>query len=159
MFHKGTRRPGISAHGVSALRVSALRISVPGVAILIVGIALLTSPRRMLAQHGGGGGHGMPTGGAGAGRPAGVSEKDDLKDFHRAMAVRATAQQSAAFATIAQDVQAASDQLKTFRELLRKGPASSPLSDRAAALDRPSKKLAPAARVFSPRFLPFKNPA
>ncbi|MGD0469509.1 MAG: hypothetical protein ABSA54_14110 [Terriglobales bacterium] len=148
MFHKGTRRPGVFAHGVSAHGVSALRISVPGVAVLIVGIALLTSPARMLAQHGGGG-HGMPTGAGGGGRPGGVSEKDDLKDFHRAMAVRASAQQSAAFATIAQDVQAASDQLKTFRELLRKVPASSPLSDRAATLDQAMEK----ARTDNQSFL------
>src|ERR1019366_3980118 len=102
-FHKGTRRPDASAHGVPAFRVSALRISGRGVAELIVTIALLSGPCRMLAQHGGGGGHGMPTGGgAGTGRPGGVSEKDDLKDFHRAMAVQATDEQRAAFAKIAQ---------------------------------------------------------
>jgi hypothetical protein len=110
-------------------------MSVRGVAVLIVGIVLLVSPSRVLAQHGGGGGHGSPTGG-GAGRPGGVSEKDDLKDFHRAMAVQANAQQRAAFASVAQDGQAASDQLQTFRELLRKVPASSPLSDRATSLDQ-----------------------
>ena len=151
MFHKGTRRPGVSAQGVSALRVSALRISVPGVAMLIVGIALLLiSPGRMLAQHGGGGGHGMPTGaGGGAGRPAGVSEKDDLKDFHQAMAVQATVEQRAAFATVARDAQAATDRLRTFRELLQKVPAPSPLSDRATTLDRAIEK----ARASDKNFL------
>ena len=150
MFQKGTRCPGVSAQGVSALRASALRISVPGVAVLIVGIALLISPGSMLAQHGGGGGHGMPTGtGGGAGRPAGVSEKDDLKDFHQAMAVQATVEQRAAFATVAQDAQAASDRLKTFRELLQKVPASSPLSDRATTLDQAIEK----ARASNKNFL------
>lgn len=126
MFHRGTRLPGVSAP----------RISVRGVAVLIVGIVLLASPSRVLAQHGGGGGHGKPTGGGGAGRASGANEKDDLKDFHRAMAVQATAQQRAAFASVAQAAQAASEQLQAFRELLRKVPASSPLSDRATSLDQ-----------------------
>ena len=149
-FHKGTRRPDASAHGVPAFRVSALRISGRGVAELIVTIALLAGPCRMLAQHGGGAGNGMPTGGgAGTGRPGGVSEKDDLKDFHRAMAVQATDEQRAAFAKIAQYAQAASDQLKTFRESLQKVPASSPLADRAAMLDQAIEK----ARAGNQNFL------
>ncbi|MGD0792162.1 MAG: hypothetical protein ABR920_10360 [Terriglobales bacterium] len=124
-------------------------MSVPGVAVLIVGIALLTSPRRMLAQHGGGG-HGMPTGsGGGAGRPSGLSEKDDLKDFHRAMAVQANAEQRAAFAKVAQYAQAASDRLQAFRESLQKVPASSPLSDRATTLDQAIEK----ARAGNQNFL------
>jgi hypothetical protein len=92
----------------------------------------------------------MPTGGgAGTGRPGGVSEKDDLKDFHRAMAVQATDEQRAAFAKIAQYAQAASDQLKTFRESLQKVPASSPLADRAAMLDQAIEK----ARAGNQNFL------
>ena len=156
MLHKGTRRPGVSAHGVSTLRVSALRVSaryrsVPGVAVLIVGIALLASPRRTFAQHGGGGGggHGSPSGG---GRPGGVSEKDDLKDFHRAMAVRASAQQSAAFASLVQDAQAASAQLQAFRESRQKGPASSALSDRAATLDQAIEKVRTGSKNFLASF-------
>jgi hypothetical protein len=129
---------------------------VRGVAELIVTIALLAGPGRMLAQHGGGGGHGMPTGGgAGTGRPGGVSEKDDLKDFHRAMAVQATDEQRAAFAKIAQYAQAASDQLKTFRESLQKVPASSPLADRAAMLDQAIEK----ARAGNQNFLTSFSPA
>ncbi|HYW40601.1 MAG TPA: hypothetical protein VE957_21050 [Terriglobales bacterium] len=123
-------------------------------AVLIVGIALLASPRGMLAQRGGGGGRGMPTGGGagGAGRPGGVDEKDDLKDFHRAMAVRATAQQSTAFATVVQDAQAASDQLRTFRDLLQKVPASSPLSDRTTALDQAIEKVRTGSKNFLASF-------
>src|ERR1700688_657460 len=151
MLHKGTRRPGVSAHGVSTLRVSARYRSVPGVAVLIVGIALLASPRRTFAQHGGGGGggHGSPSGG---GRPGGVSEKDDLKDFHRAMAVRASAQQSAAFASLVQDAQAASAQLQAFRESLQKVPASSALSDRAATLDQAIEKVRTGSKNFLASF-------
>jgi len=117
--------------------MSAPRISAPGVAVLVIGIALLASPSRMLAQRGGsggGGGHGMPTGGGGAGLGSGVSEKDDLKNFHQAMAVQATDEQRAAFAKLAQYTQDASDRLKTFRD--QKVSASSPLSDRATTLDQ-----------------------
>jgi hypothetical protein len=149
-FHKGTRRPDASAHGVPAFRASAVRVSVRGAAVLIVTIALLAGPCRMLAQHGGEGGHGMPTGGgAGTGRPGGVSEKDDLKDFHRAMAVQATDEQRAAFAKIAQYAQAAGDQLQNFRKSLQQVPASSPLADRAAMLDQAIEK----ARASNQNFL------
>jgi hypothetical protein len=79
----------------------------------------------------------MPTGaGAGTGLGSGVSTKDDLKDFHQAMAVQATDEQRAAFAKIAQYTQAASDRLKAFRDLSQKVPASSPLSDRATTLNQ-----------------------
>ena len=59
-----------------------------------------------------GGGSG---GGASAGRPGGVSEKDDLRSFHRAIALQATAQQSALFNTAIQDVENANAQLQAFR--------------------------------------------
>jgi len=72
-------------------------------------------------------------GGVVGGRPDGISEKDNLKDFHRAMAVQANTEQRAAFAKVAQYTQAASDQLQAFRAALQKIPASSP-SDRAAAV-------------------------
>jgi hypothetical protein len=78
----------------------------------------------------------MTPGGGGAGLASGVNEKDDLKNFHQAMAVQATDEQRAAFAKLAQYTQDASDRLKTFRELLQKVSASSPLSDRATTLDQ-----------------------
>jgi len=155
MLHKGTRPPGVSAHRASTPRVPALRVSArsrsaPGVAVLIVGIALLASPRRTFAQHGGGGGggHGSP----GGGRPGGVSERDDLKDFHRAMAVRASAQQSAAFASLIQDAQAASAQIQAFRESLQRVPASSALSDRAATVDQAIEKVRTGSKNFLASF-------
>ncbi|MFZ0771816.1 MAG: hypothetical protein WAN08_10375, partial [Candidatus Sulfotelmatobacter sp.] len=88
----------------------------------MVGIALLASPGRTLAQRGGGGGgRGMPTGaGGGRGLGSGVSDKDDLKDFHQAMAVQATDEQRAAFIKVAQYTRDASDRVKAFRDLLRK---------------------------------------
>ena len=127
-----------------------LHMSVPSVAVLIIGFALLASPTPTQAQRGGGGGHGTPTGiGGGGGRPGGVSEKDDLKDFHHALAVQATAEQRAAFARIAQSTQAASDQLKTLRESLQKNPAPSALSGPATTLDQTIEE----ARAGSKNFL------
>ena len=159
-FHKGTRRPDASAHGVPALRASAVRVSVRGAAVLVVGIALLISPGRMLAQRGGGGGAGA---GAGGGRntmpiicvhdcPAlrdGLSAEDDLKNFRRAIAVQATAEQRAAFAKVAQYAQAAGDQLKTFRESPQRVTPSSPLTDRRTALDQAIER----ARASNQNFL------
>jgi hypothetical protein len=140
---------------------------VPGVAALFVGLALLISPGIVLAQHGGGGSGGgmMSTGvGNGAGRPDGVSEKDDLKDFHRAMAIQATAEQRAAFAKVAQYAQAAIDQLKAFRESLQKAPASSPLvdplikdpstRDRASTLDQAIESVRGSNQNFLTSFSP-----
>jgi len=110
----------------------------------------------MLAQRGGGGGGGGMGGGggpAGGGRNTtpvicvhgcsapngGLDPTDNLKDFHRAMAVQANAEQRAAFAKIAQYAQAASDQLRAFRESLLKVPASS-MSDHATAVAQAIEK-------------------
>jgi len=125
----------------------------------MVGITLLATPCTMVAQHGGGGGGGrgmMSTGGGVVGgRPDGISEKDDLRDFHRAMAVQANAEQRAAFAKVAQYTQAASDQLQAFRESLQKVPASSPLPDRTIPLDQLLEK----ARAGNQNFLASFSPA
>jgi hypothetical protein len=83
----------------------------------ISALSLIISDQTALAQHGGGGGGmgGGSGGGASAGRPGGVPEKDDLRSFHRAIALQATAQQSALFNTAIQDVENASAQLQAFR--------------------------------------------
>ncbi len=115
-------------------------------ALLIVGAALLATPGETLAQHGGGGP--APAGvSAGAGAPSGVSEKDELKNFHRAMAMQATAEQRTAFAKVAQYAQAAGDQLREFRKSLQQGSASA--TDGAIALDRVLEK----ARTSSQNFV------
>ena len=115
------------------------RLSVrPAVAVL-AGIVLLAGPTSAVAQHGGGGGgggRGMGGGsGVSVGRPGGVSEKDDLKDFHRALALQATPEQIAAFRKVAQYTQAASDQMQSFRESLQKAAVVPPLTERSAAVD------------------------
>ena len=133
-------------------------------AALMVGITLLASPCRMLAQRGGGGGGGGGAGmGTGGGRNTtpmicvhdcgtlteGLDTKDYLKNFRRAIAVQADAEQRAGFAKITQYTQAASDQLQAFRESLQKVPASLPLSERATALDQAIGK----ARAGNQNFL------
>jgi hypothetical protein len=141
-------------------------------AVVMVGIALLASPCRTLAQRGGGGGGGGGGGmgggggagmGSGGGRNTtpmicvhdcgslseGLDTTDYLKNFRLAMAVQANPEQRAAFAKVAQYTQAASDQLQAFRDSLQKLPASSPLSDRAAAMDQAIEK----ARAGNQNFL------
>jgi hypothetical protein len=126
-------------------------------AILIVGITLLLCPGPALAQHGGGGGgHGMGSPSAGGtGRPDGVSEKDDLKDFHRAIAVQATADQRDAFAKIEQYLQDAANRLQALRESLTKAPASASLSGQAGAVNEAIEK----ARSGNQNFLTSFSPA
>jgi hypothetical protein len=134
-----------------------IRTSAPSTAALLAGIALLISPRTMLAQRhgggegGGGGGHGSQPVICVHDCPAvreGLSKEDDLKAFRRAIAVQATDEQRAAFAKLAQYTQAASDQLKEFHESLQKILASS-WADRETALDQAMEK----ARASNQNFL------
>src|SRR5579863_6767867 len=156
MFHERTRLPGLPADVVHARR-----LSVHGVAASIVAIALLTSPGRMLAQRGGG--RSQP--GANS-RPvicihdclephSGLGPEED-KALQRIMAVQATAQQSAAFASLMQDAQAASAQAQAFLELLEKVPApdSAARSGRLTALDQAVEK----ARIGNRNFLASLSP-
>ena len=82
--------------------------------------ALLVAPVAGFAQHGGGGGggHGIGGGGglSGGGRPSGVDAKDDLKDFHHAMAVQATPDQSAAYIAMIAGTEDASKKLHELAE-------------------------------------------
>jgi exonuclease VII small subunit len=111
----------------------------PALFLLIIGFAMLTTSHSALGQYGGGGGGGGGIGGgrggtSGGGRPSGVDQKDDLRGFHRALALQATAQQSALFTSAVQDAEAASAQLHAFRETLQKAPASSDSREHAATL-------------------------
>lgn len=168
MFYQRTRVPDVSAKevsddGVSVLHAAAWRRSVLDVGLLIIGIAFVISPTTMLAQRGGGG-RGMMGGGGGAGsnRPSGVSDNDDLKNFHRALAIQATPDQREAFAKIAQYTQATSDRLRVFREslisesLLRetqgKGPAPAPLADRVTTLNQSMEQARAGNRNFLSSF-------
>jgi hypothetical protein len=149
MFYEGIRLPNVSAHaGGFAGRKSG--------AALVVATALLLCCGRIFAQHGGGGGRGMATTGSPGSnnRPTGVSTKDDLKDFHRLMAVQATAEQKTMFANLVQETQTASEQLKAFRELPPKVSTSSAFSDRAAGLEQAVEKARTDNKSFLASFSP-----
>jgi hypothetical protein len=102
--------------------------------------ALLAFPSGMLAQHGGGhggGGHAVGGGGlSGEGRATGLDAKDDLKDFHEALAVQATNPQIVAFAGLFGSTSAARAAMQPLLESLNKAQDGSSLADRDANLDR-----------------------
>jgi hypothetical protein len=129
-------------HGI---RIQSHRIFAP--LLLSIMLAPLSS-RAVFAQYGGGGGGGAPSAGGG-GRPGGVSEKDELKNFHRVMAVMATPDQRASFNSIAHDLQIAIDQLQTFRDFPQKSPAVGSLAEHETTLDQAIEK----ARTGNQRFL------
>ena len=80
---------------------------------LLLLCASLLCPQSGIAQHHGG--HGAGGGIPGAiNRPTGVDEKDDLKDFHHALAVQATTQQVADFQALVKETDAAKAKLDTF---------------------------------------------
>lgn len=83
---------------------------------LIVGAGLLLAGGDLAAQRGGGGAGigGAPV--AGTNRPGGVDEKDDLRGFHRAIAVQATSEQIAEFRAAMKKTEAAS---REFEELVK----------------------------------------
>jgi hypothetical protein len=100
-----------------------------GLAIgLFVGAGLLLSAGDLVAQRGGGGGIGGGAPVAGTNRPGGVDEKDDLRGFHRAMAVQATSEQIAQFRAVMKKTETAS---REFDELVK---ADSEVSARVPAV-------------------------
>jgi hypothetical protein len=124
---------------------------ISGVGTLVLGAALLAHPCGVLAQHGGGGrGTGGDTGtpmGAG-GRATGLSVGDDLKNFHAALAVQATSQQTIEYAAMLKSTAAASAELQTFLEQLGKANSGSELASRDANLDQSIEKARAANRKF-----------
>jgi len=124
--------------------------SIRKMAALGVGAAMLASPAALVAQRGGG--RGSP-GANGGSRPTICvydchnlsTEVDltgkDLKTFEHLVEVEATAEQSAAFASILQDTQAATAQVKGFRELLEKDPSPPEPPDLGASLDQVLEKV------------------
>src|ERR1700691_1916972 len=108
---------------------------------VIFGATLLACPCAVLAQRGAGGGRtgGGTAGGGGlssVGKPSGVDEKDDLKDFHEAMAVQASSQQIVEYAAMMKGTEAASAELKSFLEQPSKENIASELSSRGANLQQ-----------------------
>jgi len=75
---------------------------------LVVGVGILLSAGGARAQGGSiGTGLGNPAPAGRAGTPAGVEEKDELRDFHRAIALQATSEQTAQFREVIKRTDAA----------------------------------------------------
>ncbi len=92
----------------------------PAVNLLFLGLVLLLCPVSAIAQRHGGG-HGMGGGfPGGSNRPTGLDEKDSLKDFHQALAVQATTQQSSEFRALVRSTEAAQAELQVFVQLSNK---------------------------------------
>lgn len=154
IFHKRSRLPGVSAHGVHLRGVFAFRKTAAAIALAI---ALLPSPARMLAQHGGGGGRSQP---GDSSKPlicvhdcveshAGPGDDDD-RNLERLMAVQATPDQTTSFNTLLKDVQAARDQMQSFIKLPKTPSASAP-SD-PTALERTVEKIRTGSQSFLASF-------
>jgi hypothetical protein len=104
-----------------------------------------------LAQRGAGGGYvgGGTAGGGGlssTGHPSGIDVKDDLKDFHAALAVQASSQQIVAYELMMKSTEAASAELGAFTEQLNSGAEA---SGRRAQVDEAIEK----ARAENKKFL------
>jgi len=94
-------------------------ISFSSINALILGSVLLAYPLAASAQRHGGGGMGG-SGLSGNSRPTGVKEDDSLKDFHEAMAVQATSQQTAEFQALVKSTEAAKAELQVFLQQFHK---------------------------------------
>jgi len=158
MFRKGRRLSGISAHGVYLRGVFTCRGSALAIALAI---ALLASPARMLAQHGGG--RSQP--GANSKPvicvhdcidPHSALGDDDDRNLERLMAVQATPDQITSFNTLLKDVGAARDRLQSFIKLEQAPDASAP-SDPPAMLDQSVEKIRTASQNFLASFSPVQK--
>ncbi len=116
--------------------------------LLVVGAGLLLCTS-MLAQFGNMGGH------VGPNTAGGVDEKDGLKNFHQAMALQATSQQTTEFRSVVKSTEAAS------RELEEMGKDSGKPGDAAAASSRATalRQALDAARLETGKFLDGFSPA
>src|SRR6202044_1826286 len=111
---------------------------ISGIATLVLGGALLACPCAMLAQRGGGHAGGGSAGGGGlssTGKATGVDVKDDLKDFHDALAVQATSQQMVEYAAMIKSTEAAAAELKNFLDQYGKSSVAE-LASRSATLEQ-----------------------
>jgi hypothetical protein len=123
--------------------------------LFLFAIMLFSCSYNLFAQRGAGGGFvgGGTAGGGGlsghAGPATGLDVKDDLKDFHAILAVQATSQQSEAFRVMLKNTDAASTQLKTFREQIGKQNDVAALATPGASLGQSISQ----ARDDTKRFL------
>ena len=128
-------------------------ISFFAVNILILGSIWLTFPLQVSAQRHGG--HGMPGGGglSGISRPDGVDEKDDMKDFHQALALQATSQQVSEFQALVKSAETARAHLQKFLAMLRQGTGAATFT-RPDGLDPAIEKVRNGTKAFQEGFSP-----
>jgi len=155
MLHTGERLSVVSANVGDLIHRSA-----PSITISVVALALLASPGTVLAQHGAG--RGQPGSGSkplvcvhDCLEPNSAPSPEEDRHLQHLMAVQATADQSASFNRLLQDVQAARTRLQTLGQLLQKGPAATASSDATASLDQAIEK----ARSGNQNFLASLSPA
>jgi|SRR6202451_984383 hypothetical protein len=117
--------------------------------IIVVAAALLACPGVVFAQRHGGGGASAGGGGMNSiGRPTGVDQKDDLKDFHEALAVQATSQQIVDYNAMVKSAAVAGATMQRLLEQLDKKDVSA-LAGRGATLEQALEK----ARTENKNFL------
>jgi hypothetical protein len=122
----------------------------------VLGIAVLVCPCAVLAQRGGAGRGAASTSRMDdVGRPTGVETKDDLKDFHAALAVQANSQQILAFDAMLKSTSAASAEVQAFVEQLNKQSSPAELAGRGTRLDQALET----ARSENRKFLEGLSPA
>ena len=127
-------------------------ISFFAVNILILGSVWLTFPLLASAQHHGG--HGLPGGGlSGISRPDGVDEKDDMKDFHQALALQATSQQVSEFQALVKNTETARANLQKFLVMLHQETATATFT-RPDGLDPAIEKARNGTKAFQEGFSP-----
>jgi hypothetical protein len=132
------------------------RVVGSAVAALILGVFLVAAPapadaqRRAAAGGLGAGGGGL----SGGGRATGVDEKDDLKDFHHAMEVQATPEQTTEFLALLGSTEAAKARLSALREGIGKETDAAKVSSQRAFLDQALEKAQNGNKKFLDGFSP-----
>lgn len=125
------------------------------VAALVVNAALLLVSTQAVAQRRGGVGESSSPGGnlESYSRPDGVDDKDQLKDFHDAMAVQATGEQAAEFQSVLKSTEAAKAELQALLQTTGKTDAAE-TSRRGASLDQGLASARSANNKFQEGFSP-----
>jgi hypothetical protein len=127
----------------------------------LIAAAILACPSGILAQRGAGGGHsggGLAGAGGlsgGSGRATGLDTKDDLKDFHRVLALQATSQQITDYKLMMKSTEAANVELQALTERLGEQNHSSEIAPHGATVDKTIDK----ARSDNKQFLDNLSPA
>jgi len=122
---------------------------------LMVGSALLLFSVAATAQRHGGGGMGGGGGISGISRPTGLDERDNLKDFHKTLAVQATSPQMTEFQALLKSIEAAQAELQPF---LQPPQTQNPTaeSDRRD-FDRTLENVRSGNKHFQAAFLPHRK--